>query len=155
MCGIYCSVRASGSYAVSNASVDADALQVLSERLKSANTARGKLYTGRKSQLSDLSSGPDAKRSHTFYLDASSRSQGSTASEEEGVRLEIEFFASELWLRGHTLVVQPHHREGDVLCWNGEVCPKIHGQGRVNHTSRIVRSSRGSKYVIDFAAQGD
>jgi hypothetical protein len=35
--------------------------------------------------------------------------------------LVLEFFASELRLRGQALIVQPHVMDGDVLCWNGEV----------------------------------
>lgn len=36
--------------------------------------------------------------------------------------LELDFFASELRLRGDAPVVQPHEKAGNVFCWNGEVC---------------------------------
>jgi hypothetical protein len=37
--------------------------------------------------------------------------------------IHLDFFASELCLRGDAPVAQPHVSEnGDVLCWNGEVC---------------------------------
>jgi asparagine synthetase B (glutamine-hydrolysing) len=49
--------------------------------------------------------GPDAQSSHTF-------SSGNT---------DLDFFGSELRLRGNIPVVQPHVLDGDVLCWNGEV----------------------------------
>jgi hypothetical protein len=35
--------------------------------------------------------------------------------------LVLDFFASELRLRGDAPVIQPHEKQGDVLCWNGEV----------------------------------
>jgi hypothetical protein len=40
------------------------------------------------------------------------------------VGILVELFASELRLRGDTRVVQPHAHgvDGNVLCWNGEVC---------------------------------
>jgi len=38
-----------------------------------------------------------------------------------GSRLAVEFFASELRLRGDRPIVQPHVGNGNVLCWNGEV----------------------------------
>jgi hypothetical protein len=34
--------------------------------------------------------------------------------------LDVEFFASELRLRGDAPIVQPHQQDGDVFCWNGE-----------------------------------
>ena len=36
-------------------------------------------------------------------------------------RLSITFYASELRLRGTSFIVQPHVKNGNVLCWNGEV----------------------------------
>ncbi|KAE9410848.1 hypothetical protein BT96DRAFT_983532 [Gymnopus androsaceus JB14] len=36
-------------------------------------------------------------------------------------QLDLEFFSSELRLRGNDPVIQPHKRDGNVFCWNGEV----------------------------------
>jgi hypothetical protein len=33
----------------------------------------------------------------------------------------VDFFASELRMRGDAPVQQPHEAEGDIFCWNGEV----------------------------------
>ena len=33
--------------------------------------------------------------------------------------LVLDFYASELRLRGDDPVEQPHEKDGDVLCWNG------------------------------------
>ncbi|KAF5382945.1 hypothetical protein D9757_006339 [Collybiopsis confluens] len=49
--------------------------------------------------------GPDACKSCSFSL----------------AQLELELFSSELRLRGTHPVVQPHERDGNILCWNGEV----------------------------------
>ncbi|KAJ7071278.1 asparagine synthase-domain-containing protein [Mycena amicta] len=46
-------------------------------------------------------------------------SQSTKRSSLSGVILD--FFASELRLRGSAPVVQPHEQDGHVLCWNGEV----------------------------------
>lgn len=35
--------------------------------------------------------------------------------------LLLNFFASELCLRGDSEVVQPHVKDQNILCWNGEV----------------------------------
>ena len=35
--------------------------------------------------------------------------------------MELRLFASELRLRGTEEVRQPHVKDGNVLCWNGEV----------------------------------
>ena len=65
--------------------------------------------------LSDLKSGtctgPDVQRDHQITL---------KSNREATVYLD--FFASELRLRGNAPVAQPHtHECGNVLCWNGEV----------------------------------
>lgn len=60
--------------------------------------------------------GPDAQNTHSMVL--------STGVAQDARReLKLEFFASELRLRGDEPVAQPHMDDkGDVLCWNGEVC---------------------------------
>ena len=55
--------------------------------------------------------GPDAQRGHQITL----------KSDQEAT-VYLDFFASELRLRGNAPVAQPHiHESGNVLCWNGEV----------------------------------
>lgn len=61
--------------------------------------------------------GPDAQNTHSILLSASVAQD--TPIQRE---LKLDFFASELRLRGDEPVVQPHANDkGDVLCWNGEV----------------------------------
>ncbi|KIM67114.1 hypothetical protein SCLCIDRAFT_14238 [Scleroderma citrinum Foug A] len=106
MCGIYCAIRVGNPGAASNQHVDIDGFRRLSEQLRYANTARG----------------PDAQGSHTLRLTTSYSQQSPVKSEERGAEeLEVEFFASELRLRGRAPIIQPHHQEGDVFCWNGEI----------------------------------
>ncbi|KAF8140062.1 asparagine synthase-domain-containing protein [Boletus edulis] len=50
------------------------------------------------------------------------RSAPCSSSEIPG-RCILEFYASELRLRGNIPIVQPHTESGDVLCWNGEIDP--------------------------------
>ncbi|KAF9270438.1 hypothetical protein L218DRAFT_848553 [Marasmius fiardii PR-910] len=59
--------------------------------------------------------GPDAQRTCTVTLPEKSSLDDSTCA-----RILMEFFASELRLRGELPIVQPHERDGDFLCWNGE-----------------------------------
>ena len=55
--------------------------------------------------------GPDAQYRHQTTLNSGG-----------GVTVHLDFFVSELRLRGNAPVVQPHvHGNGNVLCWNGEV----------------------------------
>ncbi|KAH7883785.1 asparagine synthase-domain-containing protein [Phlebopus sp. FC_14] len=100
MCGILCSVRAR---CPCTPHIDDEVFERLSVDLRNANAARG----------------PDAQRSLKRRLQ-SFCSKCSTA-EHERCQVAVEFFASELRLRGNAPVVQPHQQEGDVLCWNGEV----------------------------------
>ncbi|KAI6133235.1 asparagine synthase-domain-containing protein [Pisolithus croceorrhizus] len=104
MCGIYCSVRVSSVDATDHC-VDAEVFQALSEQLRSANGARG----------------PDAQTLCTVRLPVSHPARNSSEGQARGGELQIDFFASELLLRGRAAVVQPHQQEGDVFCWNGEV----------------------------------
>ena len=54
--------------------------------------------------------GPDMQRGHQISLNG-----------DQGATVYLDFFASELCLRGNAPVAQPHMHEGNVLCWNGEV----------------------------------
>ncbi|KAG6861214.1 hypothetical protein C0995_002563 [Termitomyces sp. Mi166 len=75
--------------------VDVDFID-LSQQLQAANAARGPDSQGHyKATIL-----PDVTGSQTFVLD---------------------FYASELRLRGDGTVEQPHQKDGDVLCWNGEI----------------------------------
>ncbi|KAL1729765.1 asparagine synthase-domain-containing protein [Schizophyllum commune] len=49
--------------------------------------------------------GPDAQRTREVRADS----------------LDLDFYSSELRLRGDAPVVQPHEGEGNILCWNGEI----------------------------------
>jgi hypothetical protein len=58
-----------------------------------------------------IHAGPDAQRRHQVTLKS-----------DHDATVHLDFFASELRLRGDAPVAQPHiHQTGDVLCWNGEV----------------------------------
>ena len=62
--------------------------------------------------MSGTCTGPDAQHRHQTTLNSG-----------RGATVHLDFFASELRLRGDAPVAQPHVDErGDVLCWNGEVC---------------------------------
>ncbi|KAF8078403.1 asparagine synthase-domain-containing protein [Lyophyllum atratum] len=92
MCGIFFSVRSN----------DADCgesgkFQDLNQKLQAANAARG----------------PDAQGFYKVSIPPS--------AECGSGNLSLEFYASELRLRGEGHVVQPHRSGGDVLCWNGEI----------------------------------
>ncbi|KAG6381366.1 hypothetical protein JVT61DRAFT_5780 [Boletus reticuloceps] len=99
MCGIFCSLRTPYEDTVS---VDEGAFHIISNRLKRANATRG----------------PDAQ--HAMSISFPLRSALCSSSEISG-RCILEFYASELRLRGNIPIVQPHTESGDVLCWNGEV----------------------------------
>ncbi|KAJ7139868.1 asparagine synthase-domain-containing protein [Mycena epipterygia] len=73
---------------------DSSLLLDLCERLKHANAARG----------------PDSQDTRHVSVTGS-----------DGPNLALDFFASELRLRGNKPVVQPHEQDGNIFCWNGEV----------------------------------
>jgi hypothetical protein len=113
MCGIYFSARKRGSTSQLG---DHESFDSLSEVLRQANALRGlSQFKGIDiaSYISEtgvcLPLGPDAHKSHILHI------------EDQSV-LDLEFFSSELRLRGDEPIVQPHTHDGDVLCWNGEVC---------------------------------
>ncbi|KAH0590489.1 hypothetical protein H2248_000636 [Termitomyces sp. 'cryptogamus'] len=68
----------------------------LSRKLQAANAARGPDSQGHHKTII----APDGAGSQTLILD---------------------FYASELRLRGNDPIEQPHQKDGDVLCWNGEI----------------------------------
>jgi hypothetical protein len=113
MCGIFFSARW----------VDVDDekpsnYQKLTLRLQRANGARGwKFPTSFINRSLDLvATGPDAQRTCQTFL------QSKCAREDISKQgLLLNFFASELRLRGDAPVVQPHEHAGNIFCWNGEV----------------------------------
>ncbi|KAF9015369.1 asparagine synthase-domain-containing protein [Cyathus striatus] len=96
MCGIFLAV--SSQHGLQDPQKDTtNNFENLCRKLRNANSARGEW--------------PDACDEHNISI---MNKDGSS-----GVR--IHFFASELQLRGEAPVIQPHRREGKVLCWNGEI----------------------------------
>ncbi|KAH7920081.1 hypothetical protein BV22DRAFT_1074525 [Leucogyrophana mollusca] len=89
--------------------------QELKGQLKAANAARG----------------PDAQRSLVISV-----------NETNQHGLDLDFFASELRLRGDAPVVQPHEQEGDVLCWNGEVFEGMEIDEHENDGVRLFEAIR-------------
>ncbi|KAF8898510.1 asparagine synthase-domain-containing protein [Infundibulicybe gibba] len=69
--------------------------------------------------------GPDAQKAYQIQLnhdsDTHSWAPTSGAPGNQHENLVLDFFVSELQLRGGDRVVQPHEQDGDILCWNGEI----------------------------------
>lgn len=119
MCGIFCSLRT--TYKPENIPVDEDAFRITSDKLKRANAARGGYIL--RHPPSNLKNwmhyvGPDA--GHATSIGFPTCSAACSSSEVPRGHV-LEFYASELRLRGIAPIVQPHMGGGDVLCWNGEV----------------------------------
>ncbi|KAK7463808.1 hypothetical protein VKT23_007146 [Stygiomarasmius scandens] len=86
-----------------------------------ASTLQHRVDEGLLRRLREINAqrGPDAQSS-CFRYPSPSRSRNPLQC--EGVKdLRMEFFSSELRLRGNFPVVQPHQKDGNVLCWNGEI----------------------------------
>ncbi|KAK0208534.1 asparagine synthase-domain-containing protein [Desarmillaria ectypa] len=124
MCGIFVCVR---RLQVNPQSIDAtdSYLEKLCIGLRHANAARG----------------PDAQRSHKVSF----KDRTSDAS-----MLHLEFFASELCLRGSHPVVQPHIRNGDILCWNGEIFEGLDMAPAENDGVKLFESSKGLKTPVQI-----
>ncbi|KAF8973774.1 asparagine synthase-domain-containing protein [Flammula alnicola] len=127
MCGIFVSVRFSTP---GNASLDVDQeFTSLSLELQRVNAARG----------------PDAQNTHALSLlsspppalSISSDSASFISSEDVSRSLDAVFYASELRLRGDSPIVQPHVRNGNVLCWNGEIFEGIEISSHENDGSKL------------------
>jgi asparagine synthetase B (glutamine-hydrolysing) len=108
MCGIFLSA------CISPSEIDGPGFDSLSLLLQQVNAARG----------------PDAQGSHTLSLRAASQPHSiafdcditpSTTRDETPHSLNIAFYGSELRLRGDYPILQPHLRDGNILCWNGEI----------------------------------
>ncbi|KAG1783721.1 asparagine synthase-domain-containing protein [Suillus placidus] len=110
MCGIFCSLHVGccGDTDNIHCGPNKTGFHELCERLKVANATRG----------------PDAQGTYHVRVQGTCSgevAQASSPSETCGPALDLEFFASELRLRGDAPIVQPHQQDGDVFCWNGEV----------------------------------
>jgi asparagine synthetase B (glutamine-hydrolysing) len=100
MCGIFVSVFGGENAGLGN----------LADKLRAANSDRGLWPSSLLCiRLNCGGKGPDAKSICRSSVDSAT------------CTLSVEFFASELRLRGHASTVQPHQYGGNVLCWNGEV----------------------------------
>ncbi|KAF8203066.1 asparagine synthase-domain-containing protein [Pholiota molesta] len=120
MCGIYVSAQFTSSQN------DTDFASVSLE-LRRVNAARG----------------PDAQNTHLLSFSAPPQtweaSDAAWCSTDNGpsLTLDIAFYASELRLRGDFPIVQPHARDGNVLCWNGEVFEGIEISSHENDGSKL------------------
>ncbi|KAF9457110.1 asparagine synthase-domain-containing protein [Collybia nuda] len=95
------------------------ALDGFADKLRAANARR---------DVTNL--GPDA---NSIYR---------TSADYLSSTLFLEFFASELRLRGLAPVVQPHQQDGDVLCWNGEIFDGISVAPENNDGVELFRKLR-------------
>ncbi|KIK04283.1 hypothetical protein K443DRAFT_93427 [Laccaria amethystina LaAM-08-1] len=103
MCGIFFSIHADN-----NSCSDSRFLSIC-HALKRNNADRG----------------PDAQGNHRIHITTSTPiSQGISHQIDHNygrVRFEVDFYASELRLRGESPIFQPHVQRGNILCWNGEI----------------------------------
>ncbi|KAG7099435.1 hypothetical protein E1B28_001286 [Marasmius oreades] len=106
----------------------------LRQKLRNANAARG----------------PDAQRSYTATLPKKS------VSSMDDSRILMEFFVSELRLRGELpVIVQPHEKDGNFLCWNGEIFGGMEISSEENDGVQIfgaLRTTRSPEEVRDVFA---
>lgn len=129
MCGIFCSlrVRCRGDIVNGHGGPNDTIYHELSERLKVANAARG----------------PDAQGTHHVRVQGTCSGEAHAPSPSKTfgpASLDLEFFASELRLRGDTPIVQPHSHQGDVFCWNGEVFEGLNVNAYENDGAKLFQS---------------
>jgi len=120
MCGIFVSAICS-----KNSEGGADsAFQHICSKLRNVNALRGTFGSGSFiiHQNFEFFLGPDAQTS--CWLKSSIEKQSGPLYSD--VHLHLELHASELRLRGNSPVVQPHMKDGNILCWNGEVIYLFH-----------------------------
>ncbi|KAJ2928771.1 hypothetical protein H1R20_g8336, partial [Candolleomyces eurysporus] len=65
-------------------------------------------------RTSNAERGPDFQASVIERIPQGTDTEGS-------VELVAEFYGSELRLRGDSPIQQPHQKDGNILCWNGEI----------------------------------
>lgn len=137
MCGIFCSLRSGCCGNIDNTHGGSDnTFCELSKRLKVANATRG----------------PDAQGSHHVRVHGtrSGEAQAPSLSETCGPALDLEFFASELRLRGDAPIVQPHQQDGDIFCWNGEVFEGLNVNADENDGVKLFQSIRSLSAMNDL-----
>ncbi|KAH8991989.1 asparagine synthase-domain-containing protein [Lactarius akahatsu] len=109
MCGIVFLADWHATTANRSSRISDEGFIELMGRLRAASAARGQFYHPLFSGT--CCTGPDVQRDHQITLKS-----------DHGATVYLDFFASELRLRGDAPVAQPHiHESGNVLCWNGEV----------------------------------
>ncbi|KAF8807600.1 hypothetical protein BYT27DRAFT_7233106 [Phlegmacium glaucopus] len=128
MCGILVSARA-----ISGVHGEEETFEKRRIELEEMNSARVA-----------LPSGPDAQSNHavdlSFSFDSSTPCSNNSDIPNEGdaqSKLRIAFYASELRLRGTSSIVQPHLKNGNVLCWNGEIFEGLEISSEENDGSKI------------------
>ncbi|KAI9454864.1 asparagine synthase-domain-containing protein [Lactarius psammicola] len=83
-------------------------------------------------QESGACTGPDVQRDHQITLKS-----------DRETTVYLDFFASELRLRGNAPVAQPHTDEsGNVLCWNGEIFKGLDVHPEENDGSKLSIAMR-------------
>ncbi|GLB36358.1 putative asparagine synthase [Lyophyllum shimeji] len=87
----------------------------------------------RKLQVANAARGPDAQGLHKAYV---------KPAVDPSSHLVLEFYASELRLRGEGAVVQPHEKDDDVLCWNGEIFDGMDISPEENDGARLFEQLR-------------
>ncbi|KAF9535815.1 asparagine synthase-domain-containing protein [Crepidotus variabilis] len=82
--------------------------------------------------------GPDAQNTVNFSipLDKSAKETLLVSGSKER-ELVLQFYGSELRLRGSRQVIQPHLRDGDILCWNGEIFDGLQIEADENDGSKL------------------
>ena len=139
MCGIFVSARVFTTHG------EEDAFKKRRIELEEVNSARGmcRIILGCNSSFNGIECcllfviGPDAQNSHTLLFPFDSLTPCSTRSNPSDIsndtdahaaerQVSITFYASELRLRGASDIVQPHLKNGNVLCWNGEARISLH-----------------------------
>ncbi|KAG1867838.1 asparagine synthase-domain-containing protein [Suillus subalutaceus] len=139
MCGIFCSLHVGccGDTDNIHGGPNNAVYHELSERLKVANAARG----------------PDAQGTHHVRVQGtwSGEAQAPSPSKTCGLAaLDLEFFASELRLRGDEPIVQPHQQDGDVFCWNGEVFEGLDVDAYENDGAKLFQSIHAHSAMDDL-----
>ncbi|KAF8167897.1 asparagine synthase-domain-containing protein [Crassisporium funariophilum] len=120
MCGIFVSTRVTAPNDTSG--YNEETFENLCLHLEERNAARG----------------PDAQNKHTVVIPLSPNFSGSSNDVSQANNsLAVTFYASELRLRGESPIIQPHARNGNVLCWNGEVFEGIEISAQENDGSKI------------------
>ncbi|KAG2160106.1 uncharacterized protein EDB93DRAFT_39554 [Suillus bovinus] len=64
--------------------------------------------------------------------------------------LDLEFFVSELRLRGDAPILQPHQQDGDVFCWNGEVFEGLNVNAHENDGAKLFQSIHAHSAMDDL-----